>query len=238
MRRYFCTAQQNEHASLKTKTNTMRILLSIAISTLAITSCSKTSIRGSGNTVSDTRTVPEFTRVEAKGSSDVEIKKGTQQRVEIRGYENLVPIYETRVTNGILVLKFKNDYYNVRNNNIKVFIEVPTLEMGTLDGSGKMLVNDVTGADLTVSINGSGDININNCTYTNTFLRINGSGNLLAANSTSVNADAKIVGSGKIDVRCTAKLKATIDGSGDINYWGSPAVVESEIRGSGNIRKK
>jgi hypothetical protein len=67
---------------------------------------------------------------------------------------------------------------------------------------------------------------------------VNGSGDIHAAQITAVNADVDVNGSGKVDVFCTHKLKATIHGSGDINYWGNPTVVETDISGSGRVRKK
>lgn len=213
-------------------------LLAILTSVMLLMSCGKTSIRGSGNTITETRNVVAFTGVQAQGTINVEVKKGAQQKVEVRGYENLVPVFETFVTNGTLVVKIKNEYYNIHNSNITVFIEVPDLQNISLDGSGDILLKDLIGTDLTASINGSGDLNASNCTYNNTAYRVNGSGNIRASQIASLVADAKIAGSGKIDVSCTQKLIARIDGSGEINYWGNPTVVETSISGSGHVRKK
>lgn len=216
----------------------MKSLLIVFVFALVAVSCNKSSIRGSGNTITETRTVQAFTGVKAQGSITVDIRKGSQQKVEVKGYENLVPIFQTFISNGTLVLKFSNDYYNIRNNNITVFIETPDLQNAILDGSGTLSISNLTGSNLSASINGSGNINSLNCTYSSVRYNVNGSGNIRAAQITSANADVDINGSGGIDVFCTQKLKATIHGSGDINYWGNPTVVETDISGSGRVRKK
>jgi predicted small secreted protein len=216
----------------------MKTLFTLLASALLLASCNKTSIRGSGNTITETRTVQAFTGVKVQGSFTVDIRKGNQPKVEVKGYENLVSIFQTFISNGTLVLKFNNDYYNIRNNNITVLIEVPDIEHVIVDGSGTVGVSNLNGNSFTATINGSGTVNSLNCSYVNARYSVNGSGDIHAAQIAAVNADVDVNGSGKVDVFCSQKLKATIHGSGDINYWGNPQVVETNVSGSGRVRKK
>jgi hypothetical protein len=213
---------------------TLGMLLTVAV---ALTACSKESIRGSGRTVTETRNVASFTEVKLEGSASINVEQGTQQKVEVSGYENLLPIYETIVQNGTLVLKFKNDYYNVRNSNISVNIIIPALSKIVINGSGEYKIKDFNGSNLTAEINGSGEIYTTNCVYDNTVIRLNGSGYVRAAQVQTKEADLEINGSGKIDINCSKNLKATIHGSGQVNYWGSPSVTVN-ISGSGSVNKQ
>ena len=163
---------------------------------------------------------------------------GTQQKVEVTGYENLVPIYETYVTNGTLVVKFRNDYFNIRNSNIRVRIEVPQLSSTSLNGSGEITIRDFIGSNLSVTINGSGNIYSSNCSYNYLYAKVNGSGHLRATNISTNTSEAEISGSGTIDVTASQKLKARISGSGEINYYGNPAATDIQVSGSGHVRKK
>ena len=204
---------------------------------IAITSCSKESIRGGGRTITETRTVAAFNAVLQQGSVNVNVMQGTPQKVEVTGYENLLPIYETTVQNGTLVLKFGDDFYNVRNSNIEVNITIPALVSAAVNGSGDYRIKDFNGNELKAEINGSSNIYTQNCIYNITHLRINGSGHIRAAEIQSKESNVEINGSGKIDIMCSQKLRAIIHGSGEVNYLGNPAVT-AEISGSGKVRKQ
>jgi hypothetical protein len=206
-----------------------------AVITLA--ACSKESIRGSGRTLTETRSVTPFNSVRHEGSASVNIIYGTQQTVEITGYENLLPIYETNVQNGTLVLKFRNDHYNVRNSNITVNITIPALSNIALNGSGEYRIKNFTGINISAEINGSGEVYAENCVYDKTAFRINGSGHMKADQIRSKESDVEINGSGKIDITCSEKLKATIRGSGQVSYRGTPTVT-IDISGIGSVRKQ
>ena len=107
-----------------------------------------------------------------------------------------------------------------------------------IDGAGQYSIRNFSGENFTGEINGSGDIYSDSCAYANSSLRVNGSGYIRAEHLQSKVADVEINGSGKIDVTCSENLKATIHGSGEINYWGNPATVTRNVSGSGRVRKK
>jgi hypothetical protein len=216
----------------------IRVLAVLIIGGVTITSCSKNAIRGSGTTLTENRTVSSFSAVQLEGSGNVNIVQGAQQKVEVTGFENLLPIYETSVQNGTLVLKFNSEYHNISNNNIMVNITIPALSRIGINGSGVYRIKNLQGSTFDAEINGSGDIFSENCSYNSAYLKVNGSGYLRAAGIASNVVEALISGSGKIDVTSSQKLKATISGSGEINYWGNPQDVTSEISGSGKVRKR
>lgn len=215
----------------------MKAVISILSLSVLFLSCNKSSIRGSGSAVTETRTVAPFTGVRIEGSGTAIISQGAQQNVEVTGYQNLVPIFRTTVSNGVLVLKFDDDY-NIRNNNIETRITIPVLNYASINGSGTIRINNFNGASLEAEINGSGDIYAVNDTYASARLRINGSGTIHGRELTTANANTEISGSGRIDVTCTAKLDANIHGSGEINYWGQPAEVNTSVSGSGKVTRK
>jgi hypothetical protein len=235
----------------------MKTIIQIIAAAVIFTSCEKASIIGSGSTTTESRNVSSFTGVQAEGSTDVEIVKGTQQKVEVSGYKNLVDIYEAYVQNGTLVLKFRNDFSNFRNNNVRVRIEIPQLSSvglngsgnvsvqnftnnnltSTVNGSGNLAFFNLTGTNLSSTVNGSGDVASANCTFDQLYTRVSGSGKIRAAQILSKNADASVSGSGTIELTAAQKLKARISGSGEIRYHGNPASTDIEISGSGKVKR-
>ncbi len=214
----------------------MQKLFVLLAASVFMVSCSKESVRGSGSTITETRTVSAFSGVRLEGGGKATMVRGSQQKVEVKGYENLVPIYETFVSNGVLVLKFKNDY-TIRNSNMEVSITVGDLSYASINGSGEMAISNFDGNSIEAEINGSGDIFTTNNRYITSRLIINGSGYIRGREITANRATARISGSGKIDLTCTDKIEATIQGSGNINYWGNPTEAVSEVSGSGSIKK-
>jgi hypothetical protein len=202
---------------------------------LGFASCSKEALRGSGDTVTETRTVSSFSRVELSGAEELEVLHGNDVRVEVSGYRNLVSDYETSVSGGTLELRFDRDVINVRNNNLRVRIYTPDLEAVSLEGSGKVRV--LGNGDIHLShaeINGSGEITVSQPAVANREFEINGSGKIFARDAAAEHVDAEINGSGDIEVTATGTLDATINGSGKIKYWGG-ATLKTNISGSGEV---
>lgn len=220
----------------------MKRIISIPILLAAIVillaSCSKHSIRGNGSTTIQSRALNGFTAVKVNSDIKVYISYGATQKVEVKGYENLVAITETNVQNNILNVKYNDKYYNVRNSNIEVYISIPSLTGVATNGSGNVAINQFQNAgSLDVQINGSSNFNITNCIYNNVQFDINGSGDIRASGLSSRNAEAIIHGSGDIEISCSENLKARIYGSGDIRYWGNP-LLDVLISGSGTVRRQ
>lgn len=205
---------------------------------ILLLSCSKEHIRGNGNIITEQRTTAPFTHVHTNADINVHIIYGTEQKITVKGYQNLVAITETRLSNHTLIIHYNNNYYNVHNSNVEVFIEIPVLTELYTNGSADMWANGFTaGTNIFAHSNGSGDISIANSTYTNAELNINGNGKIKAQGLNSQSADATITGSGDIEITSSRFLNARISGSGDIWYWGNPEVTVN-ISGSGKVRKR
>lgn len=214
-----------------------RSVWSAVICAIIFSSCTKT-ITGEGPVITETRSAAAFSAVDLEGSGEVEITEGAITSITVSGYANLVPVYTTSVDNGTLILKFDNEYRNIRQNNIKTKIIVADIGKVRIHGSGNIAVNGFLNSNSLASvINGSGKIKVANSDYAKFSAEINGSGDINAIGAPSVEVDARINGSGYIAVTCSQKLKARISGSGNIDYWGSPA-VDTDISGSGKVRKQ
>lgn len=214
------------------------VTLSIAFCLLAFTSCRKYGLIGEGQVISETRTVPSYTSVNADGDVDVEIYQSNENKVIVTAYQNLIPVYETNVSGNTLSLHFKNGYWNVRHNNVHVTVYSTDVNNVIVNGSGKVVVKDgIKSKSMNARISGSGDITINENRFESMNLKISGSGNIKSRLAASDYVRAEISGSGGIETTVEQTLSAKISGSGDIDYWGNPVVSEANISGSGKIRK-
>lgn len=214
----------------------MKQALLFPVILLSLASCSKHRLNGSGDTVTETREVGSFSRIEASGSEEVEVLWATERRVEVTGYRNLVNEYNTNVSGGTLRLRFDNDTWNVRNNNLRVRVYTPSLEELRASGSGDVTV--VANRPLGIreaEVTGSGSVSISQPAVEELTLRVTGSGELHARDAAAEDVNAETTGSGSIETTVSENLDAKITGSGDIDYWGSPR-VNTRITGSGEVR--
>jgi hypothetical protein len=173
----------------------------------------------------------------------------------VQAQRDILEVLETAVSNGELVLKYKNNIRVGSHARVTVTIVSPEINSVTVSGSGNfkttgnvqsqnftmnisgsgnidMAVLNATMLDARVS--GSGDIRMNSGTINQETLRISGSGSINTMNITSKNINTTTSGSGSMRVHATETLHATISGSGAVYYKGNP-VVSTNISGSGRV---
>lgn len=99
----------------------------------------------------------------------------------------------------------------------------------TVKGSGDIDLKNVKATNVNVAVHGSGDVGIKGSTRQATFT-VKGSGDIKADKLTADKVTATVDGSGDIDCYASKQLDAKVAGSGDIEYKGSPSVVNKEGR--------
>lgn len=203
-----------------------------------LSSCSKETITGRGDSGTRTFQVPEFSAVEAHYDIDAVISSGANREVVLTGYENLLAVLDVKVENGVLKLKYNTNYDYIRRSNVKATIKIPALSRAAIYGSGNIDISGFNGArGINLGIYGSGDIRVSNSSSDTAVLDIHGSGDISAQALRTKRATASIHGSGHIAISVSDKLAANIFGSGDVNYWGD-AVVQTSQNGSGRVIKR
>lgn len=218
---------------------------------LVLASC----FRDAGVLITEDRTVGSFTSIDMAGSGRLLITQDTTYQVRIEAGDRLMNYIETEVVNG--ELRIGERWNRFRDwKPVRIYVSAAYLEGLSLTGSGEITGNGFTATDLdlllsgsgriyveadpqhtTAVISGSGLIDITGDTdYLN--VGITGSGHFNGQSFPARIADVSITGSGNATVTVSEELTAAITGSGNINYYGNPPVVDTRITGSGNIRRK
>lgn len=233
----------------------MKRIFLILISSVLYTSCDMNSITGSGNIITEKRTVNHFDGINISGSIDVEVRSGEAVSVEVEADDNILPYIITEVANGMFKARYKSNS-SFSNTHAKVYVTVPSLQKISISGSGNISSQDTiknnNGIEFFVS--GSGDIkmltdapsvkarisgsgNINLFGRTKNFEgSISGSGDLKCQDLLAENVTIKIVGSGTAHVFSSVSITAKTTGSGDIYYSGNPSITHIDKNASGDIR--
>ena len=223
----------------------------LVIITLALTACN--AVRGSGNVETEERTVSDFSGIDLSGSGEVILTQAEVESLTIEAEDNFIPLIETEVRNGTLVIGTKENTTLMSTKPIRFLVSMPNIDNLAVSGSGEIVAESVTSDNLELDINGSGDIDIEQLTAESITADISGSGNLTLAGAVAeqridisgsgeykadaLESDTAVVaigGSGKTTIWVNEVLDAEIDGSGEVNYYGSPT-VNQDISGSGDV---
>ncbi len=210
----------------------MRKLFLIAITAIAIASCSKDEYTGSGNTISEFRDVNLFSKISSEGTFVVNISQGPTQSLEIIADDNIISRVRTTVSDGRLKIYLEDGNY--KNTYLEANITVADLNEIKNDGTGDITVFELQSSG-TMEIENIGTGNIAVAGYTDNLNIFNvGSGTINCAEFMAGNVEIRIEGSGDCEVYCTESLNVSIEGSGNVYYKGSPSVTK-DISGSGQV---
>ena len=196
--------------------------------------------------------VSNFSSIRVLGSPDVEYRQsnGSKTTVSIYGSDNLVDLLEVSTVNGVLQVNIKKGVKILSGERrLKVIASSPSVNQVDIKGSADVyLKGTIKGNDLNLNIAGSGDIEAENLQYANIFAlvkgsgdidlknvkattvmsEVNGSGDISAEKLAATNVVATVAGSGDIVCYASRQLDARVSGSGDIEYKGSPSVVNKQ----------
>ncbi len=106
-----------------------------------------------------------------------------------------------------------------------------------VSGSGDVVADRLQLLNCSIKSMGSGDISIKGKT-TALAIVASGSGDIDASQFTAISVKSSQLGSGDISVHPVEKLDAALTGSGDLTYYGNPAILKARSTGSGDIRKR
>ncbi len=200
--------------------NKLIFLPGIVLGLTLITSCEDMwnhCVEGNGRQSTETRTLPEFDRIQVNGDFNVLVDTGSAYTAVVEADENLQDRIITHVSGGRLVIESKSDDCLNPSDPIEITVTVPIVTSVELYGSGYIFCNDLDVEDLTVRLSGSGQIECTKIEAISVVFHLEGSGNIDCA----------------VDVE---DLSSTIEGSGDINIDGSALNSELEVTGSGRQR--
>jgi len=203
-------------------------------------------IKPSNNIITETRDVSGFTSIDMGAFGKVVITQGDSESLTIKGSDNIVPLIETTVTNGVLLIKSNEnvDITGLNSDNVLTFtITVKDLTNLTLSGAGDVSMDALSTSDLAVVMSGAGQIQLGNLTAESLNVNISGAGNVEIAGEVTTakidisgagsfkapdlkvqTANITISGMGGAEVWVTDTLTGNISGAGGVKYYGSPTV--------------
>ena len=223
---------------LKPKTHPMKklILPFVAISLLFTISCddddNRVRITGSGNIITESRTVDSYSQIEIRSVIDATIAFGSTPGLSVSADDNIIDLVSTEVAGNKLIISLpEGDYEDI---SVNVSLVNPNLRTLTSSGVNNITVSGFENLDqLDVIMTGVGNIEMSG---SSDVLNINSSGSMNFSGFEFVTntCDINLSGVGNIEITVNELLTGSLTGVGNILYRGSPQVNIS-VTGVGNV---
>ncbi len=209
---------------------------------------------GSGEIITQTRSVEGFDEIDLRGSGEVRITVDGTESLTIEAEDNIIDHLTSDVSGSTLILGV--DRPITPTEDIIYTVTMASLEGIEISGSGAIEVSEFTTEDFAVDVSGSGAASITDVAAETVFVRISGSGAVAITGDadtldlsisgsgsfdgdrlTTDTGDVDISGSGSATVNVKEILDVQVSGSGNVEYVGDPS-VSVDSSGSGSVSRR
>ena len=231
----------------------MKRVIALVFLALLLINCSKGQVVvGSSNIISQEKQLSAYDRIEVLGSYDVIFTDGEVGKIKIKAPDNILPLIQTEVSDGLLKIGAEKNRYKVKepiiiyvpvDSRLKQVdikgsadiyseknLETKVLNVGIYGSGDARLAVDVS--SLALEVVGAGDIRVSGRAK-DLSIDISGSGDVEVPKLKAEKAVIKVNGSGDVSAYVTEDVDISIAGSGDVTIKGNPKKIKRIINGSG-----
>jgi hypothetical protein len=191
-------------------------------------------VDGDGIAARDQRTIGTVNGLDVNGSFVVDVRVGPATSLVVEADSNLLPLIHTDVRGDTLNIYADRSYRS--RNPVHVTYTVPRLSDLRQNGSGRVSVQGLSGAPLTLRRNGSGAVTLSG-QVASLDVESNGSGSVDASGLQSASARLSLTGSGRLEVGQVRGDYAIVNlnGSGQLHVSGAVRSLTARANGSGQL---
>jgi alpha-L-arabinofuranosidase len=213
-------------------------------------------VNGNGQVISKERLLNEsFNSVKVSRGLDLYLTQSDTERLTVEADENLQDIITTTIENGVLIVTTSENIG--RSTSKKIMLNFKNLEtIKATSGSDVYATNTIYASNLELETTSGSDMELHIQAETITCKSTSGSDMELSGKTTtfiaeatsgssieaedlaSINAQVKASSGAEITVNTLKKLTAKASSGGDINYVGTPEIIEKSDSVSGSIEKE
>jgi len=218
----------------------MKLLTSLSIAlAVGLAGCNLISatdrVKGSGIMKTEKRSLAPFDSLEVSCNGSIQVHTQGQEGLEISGDDNIIPLITTEVNNGILHIRSSKEYNS--RDKLVINVSAPDLKKFVFSGAGKANLSDVKNDRVEIALTGAGSLTASGETK-EADITLSGAGSVDTKNLHAVNAKVNSTGIGSVEIYVTGQLDAKTSGIGEINYYGSPKIVNRQAGGIGKINER
>lgn len=198
-------------------------------------------VRGSGNVISEDRSVSEFNKVDKRGRGNLVIELGDEETLRVEAEDNLIEYIETHVNDRTLVISVRPDVDMYETEEIRYYLTVRSLDTISVSGIGDVNIPAMEADHFSAEINSFGDLMIGDLETGSLSVDINSFGGLIIENLNTEQLSVDMSGAGNLVIHGGRVSKQDVNISSLGDYKASElASHEAEIHlsslGSATVR--
>lgn len=201
---------------------------------LAIAGCHFANVHGSGIRKTEKRELASFKAIDTTGAYEVEVICQKPVAFEIEADDNLLPLIQTDVRDGVLYVRSDKPYNSRKAVTLR--ISIPNLERIKSTGAGKFHIADVKNDKFAIDSTGASNVTALGETK-NLQIHSTGAGKIDASQLHAQRADVSSSGVASVDVNASDQLDVNVSGAGRVSYSGDPK-VNKNVSGAGVVSKR
>lgn len=210
-------------------------------------------VNGNKNVIEDTRKINnDFTKIKASNGLDVYVTQSKSTELTIEADENLHDIIKTEVENGVLRIYAEKNIHRAKAR--KIYVSAPIIEAITASSgsdvyskntimSNNFVAKASSGADLQLDLDVK---SLESSSSSGSDIKLKGKAGDYSASASSgsstraygliaKNVTASASSGADIDVYATETLNAKASSGGDVDYKGSPELVNRKANSGGSV---
>jgi hypothetical protein len=232
------------------------LLAIILVSGLGCYISAPMALQGSGVSKTETRELPTLTgKVEVQGAFRATIRPGDKGSVQLSGDDNILPLVETDVTDGSLVIRIKDDTAIRPNVTLKADITLPKLTSLTASGAtivratagecerfeahasgaSRVTVEGIKSEKVAFTLDGASDLTADGAT-SDLKVESNGASQIHAAKLSADSADVNLSGASRAEVAAAKSVRGDASGASNLEVVGDPATRAVNTSGVSNVK--
>ena len=180
------------------------------------------------------RSATPFKTIDVRGPVSLVVEVGKAPSIRVEGSPRFIERVTSEIVNGELRLGFKEKNNVNIGDGDRVIVTTPQLTAFSGEGAGQMILNKVRGERLDVDYRGAGSLQMNG-RVDKLRLDAEGVGEVEARDLVAQDADVRFRGIGSVSVHAKNRLRAEVQGMGELTYYGNPRSLSKSVSGIGSV---
>ncbi|MEH6435689.1 head GIN domain-containing protein [Massilia sp. DD77] len=180
------------------------------------------------------RSATPFKAIDVRGPVSLVVEVGKNYSVRVQGDQKYIDRVTTEIVNGELRLGFKEKSNIQISDDDRVIVTMPEIASFRGEGAGLIKLNNVKGDRFDVNYRGAGSLQMNG-EVRSLRVQAQGVGEVNARNLVAQDADVSFEGIGSVEVHAKNRLNASVQGMGNLTYYGNPRVLNKVVAGIGSV---
>jgi len=217
--------------------------ISLGITLMTLTACDvsvtvggqEDGLKGSGVEASETREVGPFQRVRIDGAGTLELSTGELSPLTLTGDDNILPLIETTVEDGLLVIRPTE---SISPDTDLVFrATVPDLTSVGCAGAANIVATGLDAQTFAIEVRGAAQVDASGKTG-DLSIDVAGAGSVDTVELKAQDVTVDLKGACNAVVHADKTLAVTIAGIGGVRYDGDAKLVKKEVSALGFVKKR